>query len=76
MTNNYYQKRKEKLQKEARERYQNISGKKKAKIANILVSNREIFLKKKKKRSVNERYKTLYTHPLEEFYIVNNINLF
>ena len=31
MTNNYYQKRKEKLQKEARERYQNISGKKKAK---------------------------------------------
>ena len=28
MTNNYYQKRKEKLQKEARERYQNISEKK------------------------------------------------
>ena len=31
MTNNYYQKRKEKLQKEARERYQNISEKKRQK---------------------------------------------
>ena len=53
MLKNYYQKCKEKLQKEARERYENLSEEKKAKSANMIVSDIEIFLKKKKKRSVN-----------------------
>ena len=48
MTNNYYKKNKENLQKEARERYQNLSEEK-----DMLVSDIEIFLKKKKKRSAN-----------------------
>ena len=41
MTNNYYKKKKEKLQKEARERYQNLSKGEKTKSANMLVSNIE-----------------------------------
>ena len=53
MTNNYYQKYKEKLSKNAHERYQNLSEKKTTKSANMLVSDIEIFLKKKNKRSVN-----------------------
>ena len=48
MTNNYYKNNKENLQKEARERYQNLSEEK-----DMLVSDIEIFLKKKKKRSAN-----------------------
>ena len=45
------------LSKNARERYQNLSGEEnnnnKKKGVNMLVSDIEIFLKKKKKRSVN-----------------------
>ena len=55
MLSNYYQKHKEaceKLQKEACERYQNLSVEEKDKNANILMSNIEIFLTKKKK-SIN-----------------------
>ena len=54
MTNNYYKKKnKEKLQKEAREWYQNLSEKGKTKRDSMHVSDIEIFLKQKKKRSVN-----------------------
>ena len=53
MKNNYYQKHKEKLPKEARVRYQNLSDEKKRKSTNMLVGDIEIFLTKKKKRSVN-----------------------
>ena len=52
MTTNYYQK-KEKLSKKARGRYQNLSEEEKTKSTNMLVSDIEIFLKKKKKRNVN-----------------------
>ena len=51
MSNNYYQKSKERLPKKARERYQNLSEKEKSKSANLLMSGIEVFLKKKKKRS-------------------------
>ena len=44
---------KERLSKRARERYQNLSGEEKTKSTNMFVSDIEIFLKKKKKRSVN-----------------------
>ena len=49
MTNNYYQKNKENLQKGTKIFWK----KKKAKSVNMLVSDIEIFLKKKKKRSIN-----------------------
>ena len=51
MSNNYYQKSKERLPKKARERYQNLSEEEKSKSANLLMSGIEVFLKKKKKRS-------------------------
>ena len=51
---NKYQKHKEKLQKEAPERYQHFSEKKKkTKSINLLLSSIQIFLNKKKKRNVN-----------------------
>ena len=53
MKNNYYQKHKEKLPKEARAGYQNLSEEKKRKSTNMLVGDIEIFLTNKKKRSVN-----------------------
>ena len=46
-------KRKEKHSKKAREKYQNLSEEEKIKSANMLVSNIEIFLKKKMGRSIN-----------------------
>ena len=55
-------KNKEKLSKKVRERYQNLSEEEKTKSANMLVSDTEIFLKKKKKRSNNM--------------VVNNIKIF
>ena len=51
ISNNYYQKSKERLPKKARERYQNLSEEEKSKSANLLMSGIEVFLKKKKKRS-------------------------
>ena len=53
MTNNYYKENKEKLQKEARERYQNISEKEKNKNCQYACERYRNFLKKKKKRSVS-----------------------
>ena len=52
MLNNYYEKHKENLQKEACERYQYLSEEEKDK-KHMLVSDLEIFLKKRKKRSIN-----------------------
>ena len=48
MLNNYYQNHEEKLSKKAPEKYQNLK-----KRANMLVIDREIFLKKEKKRRIN-----------------------
>ena len=48
MTNNYYQKHKEKLQKEVRKRYQNPSEEEeKKKSISIIVNEIKIFLKNK-----------------------------
>ena len=48
MSTGYYQKDKERLQKNACERYQNLSEEEKTKRENIVVNNIEIFLKMKK----------------------------
>ena len=52
MTNNYYQKNKEKFRKGAREIYQKLSEEEKTKTTNILVNEIKIFLKKKDKASI------------------------
>ena len=49
MSTGYYQKDKERLQKDACERYQNRSEEKKAKSENMVVNNIEIILKMKNK---------------------------
>ena len=51
MVNKYYKKIKEKLQKEAWERYQNLPEEEKEKRVNIIVIEMKIFLKKKTKKS-------------------------
>ena len=48
MANKYYQKTKEKLQKETRKRYQNLSEEKKDKIRKRLEKSIKILLKKKR----------------------------
>ena len=48
MANKYYQKHKEKLQKETRKRYQNLSEEKKDKIRKRLEKSIKILLKKKR----------------------------
>ena len=48
MANKYYQKTKEKLQKETRKRYQNLSEEKKDKIRKRLEKGIKILLKKKR----------------------------
>ena len=53
MVNKYYQKHKEKLQKEARERYQNHSEEEKTKGEKKLEKGLKILLKKKKKKGVS-----------------------
>ena len=54
MVNEYYQKSKEKLEKEARERYQNISEEKKEKRPKTrLQIDRKVFLKTKKEENVS-----------------------
>ena len=50
MFTGYFEKNKERLSKKARGRYQNLSEEEKGR---ILVSDIELFLKKKKKRSIN-----------------------
>ena len=60
MTSDYYQKNNEKLQKKACEKYQNLPEEEKS--ANMLVSDVEIFLNKKKEKKRQygrERYKSL-----------------
>ena len=55
MVNKYYQKHKEKLQKESRERYQNLSEEEKEKNS-IIMNVVRIFMKNKTKRNwVNEK---------------------
>ena len=53
MANDYFQKHKEKLQKEARAIYQNRSEKKKRKNAKRSEKNIKIFMKKKTQNKVN-----------------------
>ena len=53
MINKYYQNHKEKLRKEARERYQYLSEEIKEKCVSIIVNVIRIFLKKKKKRNLS-----------------------
>ena len=53
MLTRYYEKNKERLSKKAPESYQNLSKEEKIESANMLVSDMEIFLMKKKKRSAN-----------------------
>ena len=48
MVHKYYQKYKEKLQKESRERYQNLSEEEKKKSVSIILNIIRTFLKKKK----------------------------
>ena len=50
MANKYYQKLKEKLQKEARKRYQNLSEEKKDKIRKRFEKGIKILLKKKRRK--------------------------
>ena len=53
MVNKYYQKHKEKLRKEALERYQNFSEEEKKKGKKGPETDIKIFLKRKKKKSVS-----------------------
>ena len=54
MVNKYYQKHKENLQKEGRERYENLSEEEKEKKSiSIIVNVIRIFLKKKSKRKLS-----------------------
>ena len=53
MLNIYNKKNKEKLLKEARESYQNLSKERKNKKQKILMCDIEIFLKKKKTKVIN-----------------------
>ena len=54
VANKYYQKHKEKLQKEGRERYENLSEEEKEKKSiSIIVNVIRIFLKKKSKRKLS-----------------------
>ena len=55
MVNKYYKKNKEKLQKEAHERYQNLPEGEKQKRQKRLKTDIKIFLKKKQKVSVSSR---------------------
>ena len=53
VVNKYYQKHKEKLQKEVRERYQNLSDEEKDKRRKKARERYKIFLKKKKKKGIS-----------------------
>ena len=53
MVNKYYQKHKEKLQKESRERYQNLSEEEKEKNT-IIMNVVKIFMKKKTKTKLSK----------------------
>ena len=54
MVNKYYQKKnKENLQKEARERYENLSEEEKKKNVSIIVIELRLLLKKKSKKRLN-----------------------
>ena len=49
----YYENYKDRLRKQARDKYRNLSEEEKNKKLNMLARDIEIFLKKKKERSVN-----------------------
>ena len=51
MSDSYYQKHKERLQKKTHKRYQDLSKEEKNKKHNMLMNNIEIFLKKKKAKT-------------------------
>ena len=51
MSDSYYQKHKERLQKKTYERYQDLSKEEKNKKHNMLMNNIEIFLKKRKAKA-------------------------
>ena len=70
VVNNYYQKHKEKLWKEARERYQNLSEKKKIKDEKRLQKDIKILLKKKKKKGVSIIRKVRRSYPTIEETII------
>ena len=53
MVTKYYQKHKERLEKEAREKYQNLSGEEKNKSQKKSEKDINILLRKKKKKSVS-----------------------
>ena len=53
MVNKYYKKNKEKLRKETRERYQNLSEEEKEKDERRLETDIKIFLKKKRKTELS-----------------------
>ena len=53
MSTAYYQENKERLRKEACERYENLSGEEKTKSEKRLVKDIKVFLKEKKKKSVS-----------------------
>ena len=55
MPTEYYQKNKERLREETRERYQNLSEEEKTRNENMVASDIRIFLKKKK----NSRIQTI-----------------
>ena len=62
MTNNYYQKHKEKFQKEACERYQYLSEKEKEKSVSIIPNEIIIFLGNKSKRKLSKIRNYYLTH--------------
>ena len=51
MSDSYYQKHKERLQKKTHKRYQDLSKEEKNKKHNMLMNNIEIFLKKRKAKA-------------------------
>ena len=54
MPTEYYQKNKERLREETRERYQNLSEEEKTRNENMVASDIRIFLKKKKNSRIQK----------------------
>ena len=72
MTNNYYQKNKEKLQKEARERYQNLFKEEKDKKRQYTRKQHRNFSEEEKemrRQYGRERYKNLLEDECRKFYL-------
>ena len=74
MTNNYYQKNKEKLQKEARERYQNLFKEEKGKKRQYTRKQHRNFYEEEKemrRQYGRERYKNLLEDECRKFFFWN-----